>query len=351
YDLCQYIPRGDKILAHVVKQNASPQIDDAMIVWFDAENGEMHEIEKTGAWCWQQGSRLRWHPKEQDTILFNDLDHGEYVTKKVNLINGIAERVSRALYDVDTEFKYGLALNFSRLQRLRPGYGYSRIGEKNADIAAPADDGVFRVDMHSGDEVLLFSLKDLAKDVSAEGFHYINHLSISPSGKRFTFFHLWTLGAKQSWKMRFYVANADGSGLTLLDDEYIISHYCWVNDRQMIVTDTKGKYIWIDTVSGEKKVIVSEHLNKDGHPSWMNRGFLTDTYPQGKKSMQHVFRMNESGSEYLGILKVFSDPRRYGEKRCDLHPRVTSDGKVTIDTTALGGVRSILAFKLKESEM
>lgn len=350
YDLQQYDKSGRKLLAHIVKSGADPAIDPARLVLFCGESDKPCEITQTRAWCWQQGARLRWHPTEPDTVLYNDVENGEYVAKQCKLDGSGAKTVSRALYDVDAQFKNGLCLNFARLQRLRPGYGYSVISDQTVGQAAPDDDGVFLVDMESGQEKLLFSLRELAEDVS-EGFqHYINHISISPSGKRFSFFHLWTSGAGCPWSMRFYVASNDGTGLLCLEDQLCISHYTWLDDTRMLTTTTDGRYILYGVTDGKKQVLDSEHLDRDGHPSGLRTGFLSDTYPQ-KDHMQHVFRIGMDGSEYREILRVFSDPRRYDEHRCDLHPRVTADGQVVVDTTCLGDVRSMLAFDLTEEEL
>lgn len=346
YDLQQYNPAGDKLLAHVTDKNAEPAKHPASLVWIDSASGEFHEFAKTKTWCHQQGARLRWHPAEADTVLYNDLEDGKYVLKKTSILTGEAKVISRAVCDVDARFENGLSLNFSRLQKLRPGYGYSLIPDENAALTAPEKDGVFHVDMRTGEEKLLFSLAELAKDVEEPVYHYINHICICPSGERFTFFHLWTKGAKQPWKMRFYAANMDGTGLKLLEEEKIISHYCWLDDERMVATNSLGQYVIYRVTTGEKQLIESEHLNRDGHPSPIPGGIITDTYPGRKTSMQHVFRTGLDGTGYEEILQVFSDPRKYGECRCDLHPRAAADGKITIDTTAAGGVRSVLAFEL-----
>ena len=72
YDLQQYNSEATKILAHVVDKNANPSKDEAMLVWFDVFNGNMHEIAKTKAWCWQQGARLRWNPLDENEIIYNE---------------------------------------------------------------------------------------------------------------------------------------------------------------------------------------------------------------------------------------------------------------------------------------
>lgn len=350
YDLQQYSEDGQKLLAHVVKKHADPAKDTAQIGWFDVQTKQWHPVAETKAWSWQQGARLRWHPTDQGSILYNDMEDGKYVTKACRIDDNHAKIVSRALYDVDSTFSHGLSLNFARLQRLCPGYGYSVLPDDTISEVAPQGDGVYSVNLKTGEETLLFSLADLAKDICDKGNHYINHLSISPSGERFMFFHIWR-ERLEPWKLRFYSANMDGSELKCLEKDLRTSHYCWLNDKEILTTSCDGKYIKYHAVTGEKQIIEERHLVRDGHPSMMNTGFLTDTYPQKKTSLQYVFRVGLDGRNYKEILQVFSDPRCFGEHRCDLHPRVHPEGKVTIDTTCRGNVRSILSFELSRDEL
>ncbi len=351
YDLQQYDEKGEKLLAHVVKKGADTSKDKAKLVWFDSADGSMHEFASTQAWCWQQGARLRWHPKEKNVVLYNDKEGNEFVLKSTNLIDGKTEILSPALYDVDKTLQNGLSLNFARLQRLRPGYGYNSITDDSVNEKASASDGVFHIDLASGRKTLYFSLENLAQDVYDDSAsHYINHICISPDGSKFTFFHIWTKSAEFPLKMRFYVANMDGTNLRRLENEWRISHYSWIDNKKILTTTADGKYVIYDVETGEKTVIQSEHLVRDGHPTPIEEAFVSDTYPS-KRCMQQVFRIGFNGENYKNILNIYSDPRRYGEKRCDLHPRVTSDGRITIDTTCNNGLRSIVAFRLKNDEM
>lgn len=350
YDIQQYNNDGTKLLAHIVKKNANPAYDKAELGWFDESEKSWHSLTETAAWSWQQGSRLRWHPENQNVIVYNDLENDIYVTKTCDILTGEIKTVCRALYDVDTTFSHGLSLNFARLQRVCPGYGYSVLKDGTKGERAPLNDGVFYVDVRSGKEKLLFSLAELAKDIDEAGEHYINHLSVAPDGKRFTFFHLWRV-ALNPWKIRFYSAEMTGENLICLEEDIRVSHYCWINNQEMLVTACEGKYFCYNVYTGAKKEIQSEHLKQDGHPSILKNGFLTDTYPSKSTALQYVFRIDYSGKNYRRILKIFGDPRCFAEHRCDLHPRVMPDGKVSIDTTCLGKVRSILTFSLKEDEM
>ena len=343
YDLKSYNRVGDKLIAHIVDKDANPVNNPAEIAWFEPGNGTPHIVGQTRAWCWQQGARLRWHPTEPDCILYNDFKDDRYVLVKTNVIDNKTEIIGTALYDVDTSFMFGLTLNYSRLQRMRAGYGYLILEDPHMGQKAPVNDGVFRVNMQTGEKKLLYSLKDLAKGVEDDGFHYINHLSFSPDGQHFIFFHIWT--QSDGWKMRLYVSNITGTQLKRLTDNIIMSHYCWTDNDNLIVTTNEGEYLHLNIQNGCQHKIKEEHLIRDGHPSRYHDGFISDTYPL-KDHTQRVFYCNMDGTGYREIASVFSDPTKYGEHRCDLHPRVEADGRITIDTTAVGGVRSMVAFDI-----
>ena len=350
YDLSQFNADGSKMLAHIVPINGDPIRDDAEIVWINPEDGEKHIISKSRAWSWQQGSRLRWHPIEDDTVLFNDIENNKYVTKEINLRNGEARTISDALYDMDSSFHYGISVNFERLQRLRNGYGYSRFGDQSERIARPSNDGVFRVDLSTGEKKLLYSLENLASNVDDKGeHHYINHVSFSPNGSKFLFFHLWTMNAKTPWGMRFCVSNNDGNNLVILEDNVRISHYHWVSEDKIIATRAvKGKhyeYVLYDVGKGTKQVIHDTMLVVDGHPNLFRGKFLTDTYPQSD-SFQYIYLADFSSKECNEIIRLYADPLCFGEHRCDLHPRVYANRIITIDSTFKGNKRSIVLFKI-----
>lgn len=346
YDLKACNSSGKKLIAHVVDKSANPVVDAAKIVWFDCEGTDTrpHMVGETKAWCWQQGARLRWHPVEKDTILFNDFVDHQYVLRKVNINSGLSEIIGCAVYDIDGEMKYGVTLNFSRLQRLRPGYGYLNISDSTEGEKAPNDDSAFLVDMQSGKKNLLYSLSQLAKDVDDDGSHYINHLSIAPDGQHFIFFHLWTFGAK--WKRRLYVSDMMGTNLKRLTDDIVVSHYCWMDNENLLITTTAGAYLCVNINSGKRQQVEEKHLIRDGHPNKFRDGFVSDTYPLDNQ-LQKVFCCRLDGTGYREIANVFSYPLKFGEHRCDLHPRVETNQRITIDTTAIGGVRSIMSIEVE----
>lgn len=109
YDIQQLSSKGDKLLLTAVPLKADTRRDSAQLQWVDVATGSYHLIADTRAWCWQQGSRLRWHPVEEDTVLYNDVEDGRYVTRRFDLTTGNQRTLCRAVYDVAPDGRHGLA--------------------------------------------------------------------------------------------------------------------------------------------------------------------------------------------------------------------------------------------------
>ena len=312
-------------------------------------------MKQLGAWCWQQGSRLRWSNNDKNIVFYNDVDKENYCFKKYDISNNtLIDTVPFPIYDINKEETFGISLNFSRLQRLRPGYGYDAIEDYTKDDKAPRDDGLFLVDLKNKTKKLLVSLFDLAMlvDKELEFEHYLNHISISPEGNKIMFFHLWTDKRWMGWRTQLCVINSDGSDLKILEDEDIVSHYNWKDENTLLITGIKNpskenfyRLYYLD--ENTKKDIQNEHLRRDGHPSFekTKKVFYSDTYPN-KKHMQSVFEYDVNENKCEQLLQVFSDPRLVYEKRCDLHPKLSSNNRIIVDSTYKGCKRSVIIINL-----
>lgn len=352
YDIQQV--KGGKLLVTTVPKKAQTRRDPARLRWVDIATGEYHDIASSRAWCWQQGCRLRWHPTLEDTVLYNDVEEDRYVCRCMDLKSGQNDIVGPALYDITPDGRYGLSLGYARLQRLRPGYGYDSLPDPTVGRKVPENDGIFLVDLQSGAQKLVVSYRTLVAlaPEAEDQQNYLNHISIAPDGSRFLFFHLWTVG--QRWNGRLYTARLDGTELQCVEKSFIPSHYCWNGADRLLITSvgfggSASYYHLYDLAKGTSERLRNDHLERDGHPSFLPDGirFVTDTYPQAG-SMQSLFIASVDGAGCVPICEVYSDPRLFEERRCDLHPRVSADGEtITVDTTFRDGKRSVLLLRRK----
>ena len=353
YDISPFNQNGSKLLA-----NRLPKDEFCKSSTFPMEVGfyeianekfQYHVIGKTTTWCSQQGCRLQWYPsKSNKHVLYNSIvddNHGCIIqdigTKEV------LRSLPRAVYSVSNDGKFGLSLNFSRVHRLREGYGYSNFPELARNQLAPENDGIWLVDMITGGDKLLFSVKEMTAFEPMESMkgaeHYFNHLLFNPSGDRFLVFHLWIHNQKRY--IRLITSDINGQNRYNLVNEGHVSHYSWLDNRTIIATATHadfgfGYYVYTDQTRNRYR-INHEKLQRDGHPSSSNSGLiLTDSYPNrwGEQSL-YLFFPKQNKLKELGLF--YSPPHLEGTLRCDLHPKWDQSGTKICFDSAHQGPRAI----------
>lgn len=315
----------------------------ADIILIDTHNNNSFEvISKTKTWNVQQGCMLQWlGPEYSERIIFNDFRGGKYCSVILNIKSGEERVIDMPVYSVSNNGKTALTLDFSRLHRLRKGYGYSNLLEKTAKEKLPDEPCIWNINLETNKAKPILKYTDFAnfetRSGMAESEHKVNHIMLNPSGDRFMVLHRWFTG-KQKFT-RLVTANIDGSDLFNLSDDNMTSHCYWKSDEELLAFARKketgnGYYIMKDKTK-EYTQIWSE-LTSDGHPSYSpnKKSILTDTYPD-RKRIARIFIVNEKGTK--NIAKVYA-PFEYDNLfRCDLHPRWNRSGdKVSFDSVFSG---------------
>ena len=361
YDLTPF-SEDDKLLLGMQTQTPlrTPAKGDKLKVgYYDltSENLRFNTFGETETWCWQQGCRLRWFPGSNEYVIYNTLVDGNYgaVVKDINTRDAI-EKYPFSLYDMAINGENGLTLNFSRLQRLRPGYGYGVIGDITQDVNCPDDDGVWVVDLKTKKKELLYSLKDLSiiEPLSSmeDAEHYINHLSINPSGTVYLFLHLWVNRKQNKRYSRLFTDNIGGNNLKLINNTGYVSHYTWQSDDILIVFtwygNNKKRYCKFENNGTFHGVIGKDLLKEDGHPSFIgnNKYMVADTYPN--LARDQLLILYNLDSNKLKVLTRFKVPHNFtGEVRCDLHPRVNKSGNMICVDNVIDNYRAMSIINLE----
>ncbi|BBO82770.1 hypothetical protein DSCO28_33360 [Desulfosarcina ovata subsp. sediminis] len=352
YDISPFSLDNQRLLAMATAfaEHRKSTRKDIRVGYFErGDPGQFVPIGRSTTWCWQMGCRLQWLPSAPNRCIFyNTLVDGAYGSVVQDVITKeIHKRYHVPVYVLDATGKRALSLNFSRLHRLRPGYGYRNLPDTTIGRQCPEKDGVWRIDMESGRSDLIIELSQLAAldplPSMKNAEHYVNHLSFSPSGERFMFFHLWESTGKR--RNRLITSDWNGDNIRVLENEGTVSHYTWKSETELLATvhyaEMGTRYILYTDQSDLKVPIGKNQLNKDGHPSYSPKGnfLLTDTYPD-KYREQHVLLM-AADEDLLDAAALFSPPKFRGEVRCDLHPRWDREGRyVCVDSTA-GGRRQL----------
>ena len=299
-------------------------------------------IASTRTWNVQQGCMMQWLGPEFDhEIIYNDFRDGSFCSIILDVFSG-AERVLAApVYSVSADGSFALTLDFARLHRLRPGYGYSNILEETRNEKLPDAPAIWKLDISTNTVTPLLTYKDFAsfelRPEMAGAEHKVNHIMLSPNGERFMVLHRWFDGQRKY--TRLVTANTDGSGMYNLSDDDMVSHCYWKDDDTIIAFENKkgqgaGYYLMHDKTQRFERLW--PEMTADGHPSCSPDGQLvvTDTYPnRARVATVKVMK----GAQVQVVAKVFAPFKYDNDTRCDLHPRWSRDGeKVYIDSVFEG---------------
>jgi hypothetical protein len=346
YDKSPWNASERLMLAHEADFNdRPPREDDAVTIGLvKLEDGNRYErLATTRAWNWQQGAMLQWHPADPERLLVhNDYRDGRHVGI-VRATDGREVRVyDRPVYAMVPDGRQAFSLSFARLQTHRPGYGYAGASDPWAHDPAPEDDGIHHIDLETGASRLIVSLGALARLAPKEsmrgGFHYINHVQVSPTGGRLAFFHVWRIG-DATWEVRLYAVDPDGGNLRCVLDTGRVSHYDWLDDCRILVwarhPGRGDRFLVCDEREGGFEVFGEGRLTVDGHCSFSpdRQWVLNDTYPD-RYDMRTLMLVRFRDQQRVDLARLHSPKARWwGEIRCDLHPRWSRDGRrVCIDS-------------------
>ena len=324
------------------------------------QDGKFTPFASTLAWCWQQGCMLQFF--DEDTVIFNDFENDRFVSRLCDYRTGkILRTYDRPIYCLANDRSYALSLDFARLDRERPGYGYTGVWHNNLLHAAPDNDGIWKIDLKSGESTLLISYRELRDKTSMCGVFdnvsWVNHLLCSPDDKRFGFLYRWrsiTPTTYMNWQTVFYTCSADGTDLYRLNDQGMSSHYSWTDNEHIVcfinrMTAGWQHYLMTDKSPVEQPLSVGSFWG-DGHCTFSTdkKWMLTDSYSWPADFSRRIYlRDNETGVVYLlGVFK--SDPTLPGPCRCDLHPRLSRDNRTVCFDSVHEGRRGVYLIDVSE---
>lgn len=337
-------------------------LDEADIILIDTqEENKTRRLASTHTWNVQQGCMAQWlGPDHYSKIVYNDLRKGNYCSVVLD-ISTMEERVLPIpIYTISEDGKTALSLDFSRLHNLRPGYGYAAIPENTKEVALPDETCIWRMDIESGEVVPLLKYTDFAsfqprpEMLKTTTVHKVNHMMISPNGKRFMVLYRWFCDHRKY--TRLITCNIDGSDMYLLSDDDMVSHCCWKNNEEILAFERKekgglGYYLMKDKT--KEYTHLWPQLCNDGHPSYCpsdNSLVVFDTYPDRARvqEVKLAYDSNVSGENIKVIARVFSPFKYDNDTRCDLHPRWSRDGKKVCIDSVFEGHRELYVISLED---
>ncbi|SDA11385.1 Glycosyltransferase involved in cell wall bisynthesis [Ruminococcus sp. YE71] len=346
--------------------DVSPR-EKADIIIIDTEKKEndptrIKKIGESSSWNVQQSCMAQWlGPDFSSRILYNDFRDGKYVSVIVELNTGKERIINAPVYTVSSDGKTALTLDFSRLYNLRPGYGYYNLREKTEGEALPNSTAVWKINLETGEVNDLLTYKDFASfqprsEMKEKGsVHKVNHLMLSPNGKRCMVLYRWFVGQRKY--TRLVTFDIDGTNMYVLSDDDMVSHCFWKDNNHILAFENKteggpGYYLMKDKT--QNYIHCWPELNGDGHPSYSPNGkmIVTDTYPDRARvaSIRIMSGTNEKSDKVRTVAKVFAPFKYDNDTRCDLHPRWNRKGDMICFDSVFEGHRGLYVVNLSKKK-
>ena len=351
YDTHPWAATGRYVLAMEVDFiDRPPTADDAAgIGMIDMETGEWKQLAETRAWCWQQSTMLQWLETAPDRlIIFNDCRENQFVSVILDVHSGEERVLPRPVYAASRDGRQAVSLNFARVDRLRPGYGYKGVLDPGVNHDHPDDDGIWWIDLDTGDNRLIISLQQIVEFEHNETMpgtqHRFNHLQFNTDDSRFLMLHRW----------RPTPRNPDGSDLCLVSDHDMISHIDWKDESHILAWATRfdrGNYFYLfGDHGGDIEIVGKDVMTADGHCSYSpdRQWILNDTYPDAEESKRALYLYRPEENLRADIGRFYSPPEITGEFRCDLHPRWNRDGTQICFDSVHEGDRQMYRINVSE---
>ncbi len=361
YDKSPWDATGRYMLCMKAKDTWSEPdpIGEAEIMLFDLhlnpeDKDYCKKLATTHTWNVQQGCMAQWlGPDYSSKILYNDLRDGKYCSVILDVVSKEERVLPMPVYTLSADGKTALSLDFSRLHSLRLGYGYAALPEKTKGVALPDETCIWKMDIETGEVTPLLKYTDFAKfqprpEMQEEGsVHKVNHLMLSPNGKRFMVLYRWFCGQRKY--TRLITCNVDGTDMYVLSDDDMVSHCYWKNDYEILAFERKkehgpGYYLMKDKT--QEWQYLWPRLSNDGHPSYCptdNSLVVFDTYPS-RSRVQELKLCRDTdieGKDLKVIARMFSPFKYDNDTRCDLHPRWSRDGKKVCFDSVFEGHRGL----------
>lgn len=336
--------------------------DPADVVLIDTENNyAIEKIEESRGWNFQQGTMFYWNPDAPNTqFFFNDRDPE---TGKVFCV----------LYDISTrkrvrEYRfedtpvgnsgvmqgggYFMAINYARLARLRKVTGYPNTWDWTEGVDHPEDDGIFKVNIETGDKTLIASYAKIAEalrptrpDVDGRAL-FINHTLCNRADDRVYFFARADFRNPDKINHAFTM-DMDGNNLTW-HPQHIGGHPEWGEGHQMFGS-VKGKQVIYDT---DKKEVVGQlgdrsiFPNPEGDIALSPDGtWFVNGYKRRNEIHYTFYRMKDGHTIKAGPLPIGEYIK--GELRIDPSPDWNHSGNaVLVPGLGKDGTRQLYLLSL-----
>lgn len=324
YDINNFSDNVKKILFHSKKINEKK----INICLFDILSNTVRKLDETIVWSWQLGSRLQWLNDQR--VIFNSIDSNKNLCSfLINLKSGEKRQIKYPIFSISKNYKYSLDLNFQRLENCRPGYGYNFLDKEFND-----KNFIRLINLNENKLIKIFDqnfFKDKLKNQIFDNY-YFNHLSWSPNNENFIVYLICTKSREN--KLIYFT---DLNNCMIIPHLKNICHHEWIDNDNIFfygeINNSKNFFTY-NLKNFEFKKLNFTNSNLDGHPHTIDgNNFIIDTYVN-KFHERKLYTYDLKFGYSKDILTAFSNPRLFGSKKCDLHPKISKkNNMIAFDTS------------------
>ncbi len=341
-------------------QDRMPKPDEsAGVGLIDVASGKFERLTETHAWNFQQGTMFHWNPlNPENEVLFNDIHEGVPACAKLDITTGKKTFLPMPLAGVGSTGRYALGLSYGRLARLRPLIGYAGAKDPFPHDKHPDGDGVYRMDLATGEVKLILSLGEVYRRLA--GRHpelkdrdlFFNHTVLNKSDSRFLV--LARAFGNGRLETGMFTANLDGSELReVIPYGKTVSHFDWRNDREIVATysvEGRMRHVLFTDGAQDHRVIGGDNLMDDGHCTFApDQDWMVTDRNHHERIAKSLLLYNVRTGDFLTLGEFPMREMRYtyGDLRCDLHPRWKASGdQICFDALDHEGLRQVHVAEL-----
>lgn len=391
---------GKKMLCNraTFEERAITSNDTIELGWYDLNSKKWNHIATSNSFNWQQCAMLQWMPNDENKVIYNTAIDNHIKSIIHDIVTNEDTIIDFPTYCVTPDGKYSISLNYERSYWCR-AYHYQSVKNPKYDVQIAEDDGIFKVDLEKNTVSRIVRIQDVIAMDAADDFktakHWLEHIMINPIGDRIVFLHRYSYG--NAYSTRMFICDIDGKNLQIIDGwkENDWSHFGWKGNREFViysvkknafqsnyaksVQKAKSKFSvmsiinWVVHLPGlriikdklKPKDMYYKHYMEvdgkycfeqnfdgklfdiDGHPSFTidGRYMITDSYPDeaGNQRLIIFDAQTKNGIQVASIPAPLSGT----PASCDLHPKLSYNGRYLGIDTAYDGKHHMVLFEIQ----
>jgi len=355
-------------------QDRIPKLGDtASVCVIDLHSETIETVYTTKAWGFQTGTNVQWGASDR-YVYTNDFIDGKAVAVQIDLESDNVTIFDTSMYHVAFDGSSMIGFPLKYLNVTQQGYGLPSSDNTSPiklPIGAATDEGIWRIDLHTGKIRLLYSLADVAAKIpepppEKNGTYYFWHSKFNRQGTRIM--QVLRCLFPGGWGGRnpmVFTLNSDGSNVKFTKNFPVWGcslggHPNWHPDGEHIIRNMKpygeDTYLCQMKFDGSDFKILSEKFKSSGHPSIHpdNQYIMTDrwTRDDGRQKISLIL-FDQIADESVTITTMPTIDRQgltgiRKTLRLDGHPVWSRDYKRVSFQAAVDGNRQLFIIDLSK---